>query len=421
MKPALLICLATVICAAEGGIIYDGSSTVYPIIIAASEAYTAIDPRFALTAKPTGSSAGFRSMLAKTSTINGASRAINAKELKAAAEAGIGFLEVPIAFDALSIMANPRNAWLKSLTTVELQTIFAQGGPTSWKQVRADFPDARIALYGPGSDSGTLDYFNEAIMGKDKHIRADYVGSEDDHILVQGVASNINAIGFMGLAYLVENAQMVRAVAVDHGAGPVMPNSQTVIDGTYSPLSRPIFVYVRTDQIGRADVVGFIEFLLDKPDLIASVGYVPLPTSMRSEIKSRFAKRTTGSIFTSVAVGTSLGQAMGIETSSTTAAAPPQPAVALAHEVRPAVATQPAAQAWTGPDAVTYQRDIDRLRAAALDLARRSLDDMATVEELARRSAELQAQTAALADSFRTAPRRGPDGLSLAEAESLTR
>lgn len=427
MRPALLACCAALACAADSSISYDGSSTVYPIIVAAAEAYAEVEPRFALDAKPTGSSAGFRSMLARSSTINGASRAISAKELAAAGEAKIAILEIPIAYDALSVVANPRNPWLKDLKTSELQALFSQGGPTSWKQVRAGFPDAKVTLYGPGSDSGTLDYFNEAILGKDRKIRTDYIGSEDDHVLVQGVASDVNAIGFMGLAYVIENAQVLRALAIDNGKGAVMPTRQSVVDASYTPLSRPIFVYMRADVASRPDVAGFVNYLLDKPELIESVGYVALPAAMREEIKARFAKRTTGSIFSGIAVGTSLAQAMGVESAG---AAPPKPAPAVAPAPAPAPVVAavavakpaaPAQPAWKGPDAVAYQRDLERLRAASLDLARRSLDEGATVEEIARRSAELKQQAEALAESFRTAPRRSGDGLSLAEASALAK
>lgn len=412
MRIALLAGAVAIAGAADPAISYDGSSTVYPIIVAAAEAYAEVDPRFSLEAKPTGSSAGFRSMLARASTINGASRAINAKELAAAAAAQIAVIEVPIAYDALSIAANPRNPWLKDLTTAELGALYAAGGPGNWKQVRPGFPDARIALYGPGTDSGTYDYFSEAIMGKDRRIRADYVGSEDDHVLVQGIASDVNAIGFLGLAYLAENGQALRPVAVDSGRGPVLPTRQAVIDATYTPLSRPIFVYLRGDAAARADVAGFVGFLLDRPELIESVGYVALPEAMRAQVKERFAKRTAGSIFSDLPIGAPLSQAMGVEKAAT---APPAPAPAPA----PAAAKPAAPPAWRGPDAVAFQRDLERLRAATLDLARRTLDDAATVEELARRSAEVQRQADGLAESFRTAPRRSGDGLSLAEAAAL--
>lgn len=425
MRPALLACITAIACTAETSISYDGSSTVYPIIVAAAEAYAEIEPRFALDAKPTGTSAGFRTMIARTSTLNGASRAISTKEIAAASEAKVAFLEIPVAYDALSVVANPRNTWLKELKTSELQALFTQGGPTSWKQVRSGFPDAKVALFGAGADSGTLDYFHEAILGKDRKIRTDYIGSEDDHVLVQGVASDVNAIGFMGLAYLIENAQVLRAVAIDNGKGPVMPTRQSVIDASYTPLSRPIFIYLRSDALVRPELVGFINFLLDKPELIESVGYVALPAAMREEVKTRFAKRTPGSIFSSVAVGTSLAQAMGIES---TAAAPPRPApvtaaaaAAVAVATPAPVAVRAAAPAWTGPEAVAFQRDLDRLRAASLDLARRALDDGATVEELAKRSADLKRQADSLAETFRSAPRRNPEGLSLAEASALAK
>lgn len=412
--PLLTIIAAANACAVEASIAYDGSSTVYPIIVAAAEAYAEVDPRFALNAKPTGSSAGFRSMIAGESTINGASRAINAKEIAIAVEKKLAFIEIPIAYDALSVVVSARNTWLKDLRVGELQSIYAQNGPTAWKAVRADFPDARIALFGAGPDSGTLDYFSEAIMGKERKFRADMIGSEDDHVLVQGVASDVNAVGFMGLAYVSENAQVLRAIAIDNGKGAVAPTHQNVIDGSYAPLSRPIFVYMRSDVAARPDVAGFVNYMLDKPELIESVGYVALPAAMRAEVKTRFAKRTAGSIFAGAAVGTSLTQAMGIEAA---AVKPAAPVVAA----KPAIAAAPpASPAWKGPDAVAYQRDLERLRLAYVELARRSLDETSTVEELARRSAEAKQLADSLADSFRSAPRRG-EGLSLAEASAMVK
>jgi phosphate transport system substrate-binding protein len=423
MRLCLLAGLAIVGAAADTPIIYDGSSTVYPIIVAAAESYADVEPRFSLEAKPTGSTAGFRSMLAKTCTINGASRAINAKELKAATEAKVDFIEVPIAFDALSVVTNPRNPWLKDLKVAELQALYAGGGATSWKQVRAGFPEAKVSLFGAGSDSGTYDYFQEAIIGKERKFRPDITVSEDDHVLVQGVAADVNAIGYMGLAYVIENAQTLRAVAIDSGKGPVMPTKQSVLDGSYVPLSRPIFVYLSSDSLSRPDVVGFLNYLLDKPEVIESVGYVALPAAMRTEIKERFAKRTTGSVFSGVAVGTTLAQAMGVESE---AAAPkpvatkPAAAPAIAAVVAPVAAIQ-VKSAWSGPSGVKYQQDLERLRAASLDLARRSLEDGATVEEIAKRTAELKAQAEALAETFRSAPRQGGNGLSLAEAAALAK
>lgn len=423
MRLCLLAGLAITGAAADTAIIYDGSSTVYPIIVAAAESYADVEPRFSLEAKPTGSTAGFRSMLARTCTINGASRAINAKELKAAAEAKVDFIEVPIAFDALSVVANPRNPWLKDLKVAELQALYAGGGAASWKQVRAAFPETKVVLFGAGSDSGTYDYFHEAIVGKERKFRPDIAVSEDDHVLVQGVASDVNAIGYMGLAYLIENAQTLRAVAIDSGKGPVMPTKQSVLDGTYVPLSRPIFVYLRSDTLSRPDIVGFINYLLDKPEVIESVGYVALPGAMRAEIKERFAKRTTGSVFSGVAVGTTLAQAMGVEAEAATpkpVAAKPAAAPVIAAVAVPVAAVQ-AKPAWSGPSGVKYQQDLERLRAASLDLARRSLEDGATVEEIAKRTTELKAQAEALAEAFRSAPRQGANGLSLAEAAALAK
>ncbi len=424
---ALLVCMGTVIPAADQSLTYDGSSTVYPIIIAAGERYAEVDPRFTLEAKPTGTTSGFRSLIARTSTINGASRPITAREMKAAADAKVGFVEIPIAYDALSVVTNPRNLWLQDLTLAELQALWNNGGPTTWKQVRASFPDTKITLYGAGGDSGTYDYFNEAIMGKDRKIRSDYIPSEDDHLLVQGISANANALGFMGMAYVLENAQTIRAIAIDSGKGPVMPSKQSILDGTYVPLSRPLFIYVTPDQLARSEVAGFIAWMIDNPSTIESVGYVALPPAMRAKVKERFQRRTTGSVFSTAAVGTTLVQAMGIEAAADEAKPAavkpvPAPTAAVAGAVgATAVAAKPAPPAWNGPSAVQYQQDLERLRAAALDLARRSLEESATVEDLNRRTAELKAQADALAEAFKSAPRQPNSGLSLAEAAALSK
>ncbi|MCX8005319.1 MAG: phosphate ABC transporter substrate-binding protein PstS family protein [Burkholderiaceae bacterium] len=488
MRTLVATTLISLACAADGHLIYDGSSTVFPVIVAAAEAYADVDPRFSMEAKPSGTTAGFRSMIARTCTINGASRPINAKEIKAAAEAGVQFIEVPIAFDALSIVTNPRNTWLKDLTVQELQRLYGKDGPTNWKDVRPGFPNARVVLFGAGSDSGTYDYFKEAIM-KERSFRPDITVSEDDHLLVEGVAAEVNAIGYMGLAYLIENSQALRGVAIDNGKGPVPPTKATVLDGSYIPLSRPIFVYVRTDVVSNPQVSGFINFLIDTPSVIDAVGYVSLPAEMRAKIKERFQARITGSLFSGVPAGTPAAQIIGIELGGASAAAPPSaptsserattaaapapappptaaatpasapspplvaasaaapsaaaptpaapaipvaaPTVPAAAAVAPAAAAgvsavalaapPPSAPAWQGPSAAAFAEELERLRAASLELARRTLDDRSSLDDIARQAAELQARAAALQEAFRTAPRPAHGALTLADAQALVR
>lgn len=405
-------------------VVYEGSSTVFPIIVALAEQYGEIDPRFSLEAKPTGSSAGFRTMLDRTCNLNGASRAINAKEAKAAQDARIEFIEVPVAFDALSVVVSARNHWLKDLTLAELKSIFARGGPAQWRSVRGNFPETAITAIGAGGDSGTYDYFIEAVLGKDGAFRTDYKGSEDDHRLVQGVAADTNAIAYMGLSYVMENRQMVRAVAIAPEAGKpaILPSKQTVVDGTYTPLSRPLFLYMRADQAARPDIAGFVNYILDKPELVESVGCVALPSDMRAIIKDRFAKRVTGSMFSGVAVGSSLAEVIRIEARSAgQPSASAAPAAAAAPAAVAVAIAAPAAPAWRGPNGAQYHQALERLRAAAVDLARRSLEDSSTVEDLVRRSADLHNQATALAEAFRSAPRTAPAGLSLAEAANLAK
>lgn len=420
-----LVLLASAICAGESAPAYSGSSTVYPIVVAAAEKYADTDPRFTLDAQPTGSSAGHRALLARESTVIGSSRPATSKELAAYGEAKIDLIEVPIAYDGIAVVTNPRNAFLKHLTVQELKSLWSKGGPTSWKQVRADFPDAPIKLYGPGKDSGTLDYFIEAIIGKDAKIRDDYVASEDDHVLVQGISSNVNAIGFFGVAYLEEAAGLIVPIAIDAGHGAHQPSKQAILDGDYQPLSRPIFLYFTTASIQRSSLASFTDWILDHPGLIDDVGYVPLPDAIRSTVRARLAARTTGSLFGGRITGLSLAQALGQLKPVAAAAAVAAPA-AVAPAPAPVsaapVATPPAPPAWQGPSAQQHVRDLDRMRAAALDLARRSLDDGSTVEDLARRAAEVDRLAAGLQDGFRTAPRTdSAKGLTLAEAGRLVR
>jgi len=204
---------------------------------------------------------------------------------------GIDYLEIPVAFDGLSVVINPKNTWADSITVEELQMIWQPGSTVdSWNDVRPEWPDQPIRLYGPGTDSGTFDYFTEAINGESGASRPDYTASENDNVLVQGIAGDEYAMGFFGFAYYIENEDKLKVLPVDGGNGPVAPSPTTINDGTYSPLSRPIFIYLNTASLARPEVKAFVEFYLDNAGALANeVGYIELPQSMYQESLDKVA------------------------------------------------------------------------------------------------------------------------------------
>jgi phosphate transport system substrate-binding protein len=226
----------------------DGSSTVFPITEAVAEDFQkAKRGAVNVTVGISGTGGGFKKFCRGQIDIANASRPILKKEMDECKASGVQYVEMPVAFDALTVVINPRNDWSKNITVEELKKIWepaAQGKITKWNQVNASWPDEAFKLYGPGSDSGTFDYFTEAVVGKAKSSRGDFTASEDDNVLVQGVASDKNGLGFFGFAYYIENQKKLKAVGVDGGKGPVLPSMKTVEDGSYQPLSRPIFIYV---------------------------------------------------------------------------------------------------------------------------------------------------------------------------------
>ncbi|HEY9601988.1 MAG TPA: PstS family phosphate ABC transporter substrate-binding protein, partial [Allocoleopsis sp.] len=225
----------------------DGSSTVYPITEAVAEDFQKQTRGAAkVTVGISGTGGGFKKFCAGETDISDASRPILAAEMEKCKAAGIEYIELPVAYDALTVVVNPQNNWVSSITVAELKKIWgpaAQGKVTNWNQVRQGFPDAPLKLFGPGADSGTFDYFTEAVNGKAKASRTDYTPSEDDNILVQGVSRDKNALGYFGVAYYEANKSKLKAVAIDGGKGPVLPSLKTVQDATYQPLSRPLFIY----------------------------------------------------------------------------------------------------------------------------------------------------------------------------------
>lgn len=278
----------------------DGSSTVFPITEAVAEDFQAANQGINVTVGIAGTGGGFEKFCKGEIDISNASRPIKQEEMDACKTAGIEYVELPIAYDALTVVVNPRNTWATSLTVEELKKIWepaAQGKVTNWNQVRSGFPDAPLKLFGPGTDSGTFDYFTEAINGKSKESRADYTASEDDNVLVQGVSRDQNALGYFGYAYYQENQERIKSVPIDSGNGAVAPSAQTVEDGSYSPLSRPLFIYVSKNAAERPEVQNFVSFYLDSSGLVSEVGYVPLPSGAYTAAQTNFQDRKVGSVF----------------------------------------------------------------------------------------------------------------------------
>ena len=263
-----------------GDIRIDGSSTVYPISEAVAEEFRLDEPKVKVTIGVSGTGGGFQKFSRGEIDINNASRPIKADEASVSKENGIGFLELSVAYDGLVVVVNPENNWVKDLTVEELKKIWepaAQDKVTRWNQIRAEWPDEEFRLYGPGIASGTYDYFTEAVVGKSGSSRGDFTASEDDHVLVQGISGDKHGLGFFGLAYYEENKENLKLVGVKGEAGVVMPSEETVKNGTYNPLSRPIFIYVSRQAAQRPEVAAFVTFYLDNASLLVpDVGYIPL-------------------------------------------------------------------------------------------------------------------------------------------------
>jgi phosphate transport system substrate-binding protein len=280
----------------------DGSSTVFPITEAVAEEFQKMKKgAVKVTVGISGTGGGFKKFCRGETDISDASRPILKKEMDACKAAGIEYYELPVAFDALTVMVNPKNDWIKSMTVAELKMIWepaAQGKIMKWNQVNPKWPDAPIKLYGAGSDSGTFDYFTEAVVGKAKSSRGDYTASEDDNVLVQGIANDKNALGYFGFAYYAENPTKLKAVAVDGGKGAVIPSAKTVEDGSYNPLGRPIFIYVSKKAAAKPEVKEFVEFYLkNSAPLVKQVKYVPLPASAYQTALNHFSKGKIGTVF----------------------------------------------------------------------------------------------------------------------------
>jgi phosphate transport system substrate-binding protein len=282
----------------EGGSIQiDGSSTVFPITEAVAEEFMAeTRGEIRVTVALSGTGGGFRRFCGGETDISNASRPISQEEIDACAAAGVEYLELPVAYDGLAVVVNPANDFVQCLTVQELNQIWAPGSTVqTWNQVRPEWPNQPIRLYGPGTNSGTFDYFTEEIAGEAGASRSDYTASEDDNVLVQGVAGDVNALGYFGFAYYSENANQLKLVGVDTGSGCVEPNPQTIESGEYAPLSRPLLLYVKQTSLHTPAVQAFVEFYLETaPQLAADVGYVPLEPSRYEEAQAQLTQAVDG-------------------------------------------------------------------------------------------------------------------------------
>jgi phosphate transport system substrate-binding protein len=281
----------------------DGSSTVYPITEAVAEEFQrAKRGAVRVTVGISGTGGGFKKFCRGEIDIGDASRPIKSSEMKDCKAAGIQYIELPVAFDALTVVINPKNEWASSMTVADLKKIWepsAQGKIMNWSRVRSRWPNAPLNLFGPGADSGTFEYFTEAIVGKARASRGDFTASEDDNVLVQGAATDRNALGYFGFAYYAENLNRLKAVAIDDGRGrAVLPSPQTVEDGTYQPLSRPIFIYVNQKSAAKPEVREFVEFYMNNAaQLVKEVKYVALPQRAYSLNLDHLKKGKVGTVF----------------------------------------------------------------------------------------------------------------------------
>ena len=259
----------------------DGSSTVFLITEAVAEEFLKVKPKIRVLVGVSGTGGGFKKFLRGETDITNASRKIKSSEIKEAQQKKVQYLEIPIAYDGISIVVNKKNNWVDSLTTAELKKIWQpKSNVKTWKDVRKSWPSTKMHLYGPGTDSGTFDYFTEAINGKAQASRSDFNRSEDDNILVQGVANDKGALGYFGYAYYAENKDRIRSVPVKHKDKAYSPTPANIKGGNYSPLSRQLFLYVNRASLTKPHVRAFLKFYLEQAStLLNEVGYIPLSKS----------------------------------------------------------------------------------------------------------------------------------------------
>ncbi len=283
----------------SGEIMVDGSSTVYPITEAVAEEFQSSNQGVRVTVGISGTGGGFKKFCAGETDINDASRPIKQEELDRCSKKGIEFIELPVAFDGISVVVNPENTWVECLTVEELKRIWApESKVKTWKDIRPDWPDNEIFLVGADTDSGTFDYFTKAIVGKEHSSRSDYTPSSDDNVLVQAVAGEKNALGYFGYAYYAENQDKLKLIAIDNGRGCIKPTPETIKNGTYQPLSRPLFIYIKKTSLEKPQVKAFLEYYLaHAKTLTKDVGYTPLPEKAYELALKRLENKKTGSIF----------------------------------------------------------------------------------------------------------------------------
>jgi phosphate transport system substrate-binding protein len=285
----------------SGNIKIDGSSTVYPITEAVAEEFKKAAPNVNVTVGISGTGGGFKRFAVGETDISDASRPIKKEEHDKALENKIEYIEVPVAYDGLTLVVNNKNTWVDKLTVDEIKLIFVDGAyAKTWKDVRPTWPDRPIKIFSPGTDSGTFDYFKEVVAGDKGSIRGDMSVSEDDNVLVRGVMGSEDAIGFFGCAYYFENEGKLKAVPVVNPktSEAVLPNAETVEKGTYAPFSRPLFIYVNKKAVARPEVKAFVEFFLaEAPELVSEVGYIKLPGTIYDRVSKNFAGGKTGTQF----------------------------------------------------------------------------------------------------------------------------
>ncbi|MEB3231447.1 MAG: PstS family phosphate ABC transporter substrate-binding protein [Leptolyngbyaceae bacterium] len=288
--------------ALEGDVLIDGSSTVFPISEAMAEEFNNENPGVNVTVNLSGSGGGFKKFCAGETDISNASRPIKDEEVAACEEAGIEFIEVPVAYDGLTIVVNPDNDWAQCLTVDQLNAMWSPEAETNgidnWNKVDPSFPDQPLALYGPGADSGTFDYFTEEVNGEGGASRGDYQASEDDNLIVNGVQAELGGLGYFGYAYYEENSGSLKAVEIENKDGTcVAPSFDAISDGSYNPMSRPLFFYVKLSSYDeKPQVKAFADYIIDPANnaLIADAGYIPLPSDAISASQARLAEKKTG-------------------------------------------------------------------------------------------------------------------------------